>query len=69
MTTATTDIAPNVKPGKKKKRLPELFRKNLVAGLDLVVDDVVEGVGGKHSDSKYLLVKNEEGYEVKRGQK
>lgn len=47
MTTATTDIAPNVKPGKGKKRLPQLFRKNLVAGLELVVDDIFEGVGGK----------------------
>lgn len=47
MTTATTDIAPNIKPGKRKKRLPQLFRKNLVAGIELIADDIFEGVGGK----------------------
>jgi hypothetical protein len=47
MTTSTTCIAPNVKPGKKRKRLPQLFRKSLVAGIELIVDDILEGVGGK----------------------
>jgi hypothetical protein len=47
MTTTTTAIAPNVKTGKRKRRLPQIFRTRLVAGLEMIADDIFEAVGGK----------------------
>ena len=47
MTTNTGSIATNVGTRPKRKRVPQLFRKNLVAGIELIVDDIFEGVGGK----------------------
>jgi hypothetical protein len=46
MTTTCGDVAPNVKPKKKKPALPVMLRTTLHAGEELI-DDVLEGIGGK----------------------
>jgi hypothetical protein len=47
MTTTSSDVAPNVKPKKKRPIMPTMFKGQVLhAGEDLI-DDVLEGVGGK----------------------